>query len=177
MAIYLKQVVASVLINGPNFPISVPHVYHDLILKPRSFAVELLRSNSYGLVDFYRVFDESNHEESHSAFPIEKAKGHFLFIVGEADKNINGKVFAKNAIEQLKRHGKNNWTLLSYPGAGHMIEPPYTPLCIASAVRGVCSAIHWGGEVVPHAAAQEHSWKEIQNFLRKHLTPVVTSKI
>ncbi|XP_058528776.1 bile acid-CoA:amino acid N-acyltransferase [Ochotona princeps] len=177
MAIHLKQVVASVLINGPNFVLSAPHVYRGLILKPGSFSTELIHSNSYGLIDFYHVFDKSNQEKSPSVLPIEKAKGHFLFIVGEADKNINSKVFAKNAIEQLKRHGKNNWTLLSYPGAGHMIDPPYSPLCTGSAIPGVCSAVHWGGELVPHVAAQEHSWREIQKFLRKHLTPVVTSQI
>ena len=30
-------------------------------------------------------------------------------------------------IERLKNHGKDNYRLLRYPGAGHLIEPPYTP--------------------------------------------------
>lgn len=177
MAIHLKQVTATVLINGPNFIFSIPHVYRGQIFKPRPYSIQSISINALGFVEFYHVFDESGPENSQFCLPIEKAQGPFLFIVGEDDRNVNGKVFAKQATEQLRRHGKNNWTLLSYPGAGHMIEPPYSPLCCVSGIANICSAIHWGGEVVPHAAAQEHSWKEIQKFLRKHLMPVIASQI
>ncbi|XP_065386353.1 bile acid-CoA:amino acid N-acyltransferase isoform X2 [Macaca fascicularis] len=122
MAVNLKQVTATVLINGTNFPFGIPQVYR-----------------------------------------------------GEGDKIINSKAHAEQAIAQLRRHGKNNWTLLSYPGAGHLIEPPYSPLCCASMTRDL--KLHWGGEVIPHAAAQEHAWKEIQRFLRKHLIPDMTSPL
>ncbi|XP_023366356.1 bile acid-CoA:amino acid N-acyltransferase isoform X2 [Otolemur garnettii] len=97
--------------------------------------------------------------------------------MGEADKNVNSKRHAELATDRLRRNGKSNWTLLSYPGAGHLIEPPYSPLCPASGLRALSSSVHWGGEVIPHAAAQEHSWKEIQKFLRKHLISTVTSQL
>ncbi|XP_008589782.1 PREDICTED: bile acid-CoA:amino acid N-acyltransferase-like, partial [Galeopterus variegatus] len=175
MAVHLKQVTATVLINGPNFILGVPQVYRGQIYEPMPHSIQLLSFTRLGLVEFGGIYEETRIVNNQYIFPIEKAQGHFLFIVGEEDKNINSKVYAKEATEQLKRNGKNNWTVLSYPGAGHLIEPPYSPLCCASGTPGVCSAVHWGGEVIPHAAAQEHAWIEIQKFLRKHLD--VTSQL
>lgn len=178
MAIHLKQVTATVLINGPNFILSIPQVYHGQISKPLAVSPQSLSINALGLAEFQHSFEEARREASEtSLLPIEKAQGHFLFIVGEDDKNLNSKVYAEQATQQLSRYGKNNWTLLSYPGTGHLLEPPYSPLCCASKISSLHLSIHWGGEVTLHAAAQEHSWKEIQKFLRKHLVPVVTSQL
>ncbi|XP_048194188.1 bile acid-CoA:amino acid N-acyltransferase-like [Perognathus longimembris pacificus] len=176
-AIHLKQVTATVLINGPNFIIDVPHIYRDKILQPTPFCLHLESTDVFGFTEYYRVYDETGFKDSRYFLPIEKAQGHFLFIVGEEDKNLNSKVHAEKATEQLRRHGKNNWTLLSYPGAGHLIEPPYAPLCRASRLSSLSTVIHWGGEVIPHAAAQEHSWQEIQKFLRKYLMPAGPSQL
>ncbi|PNJ72685.1 bile acid-CoA:amino acid N-acyltransferase [Pongo pygmaeus] len=175
MAIYLKQVTATVLINGTNFPFGIPQVYRGQIHQPLPHSAQLISINALGLLELYRTFETTQVGASQYLFPIEEAQGQFLFIVGEGDKTINSKAHAEQAIEQLKRHGKNNWTLLSYPGAGHLIEPPYSPLCCASTTHDL--RLHWGGEVIPHAAAQEHAWKEIQRFLRKHLIPDVTSQL
>ncbi|CAD7687523.1 unnamed protein product [Nyctereutes procyonoides] len=178
MAIHLKQVTATVLINGPNFVIRIPQVYRGQISQPLPFSPQLLSINALGLAEFQHNFEEARNEANENfLLPIEKAQGHFLFIVGEDDKNLNSKAYAKQATEQLRRNGKNNWTLLSYPGAGHLLEAPYLPLCCASKISSLHLFIHWGGEVTPHAIAQEHSWKEIKKFLRKHLLPVVTSQL
>ncbi|XP_053423364.1 bile acid-CoA:amino acid N-acyltransferase [Nycticebus coucang] len=177
MAIHLKQITATVLINGTCFVFGVPQVYHGQIYPPVPYSSQLTTINTLGLTEFYRIYEETQIVASQGFLPIEKAHGHFLIIVGEEDKNINSKRNAELATDRLRRNGKSNWTLLSYPGAGHLIEPPYSPLCPASGIITSCSSIHWGGEVIPHAAAQEHSWKEIQKFLRKHLIPTVTSQL
>lgn len=178
MAIHLKQVTATVLINGPNFVLSTPQVYRGQIRQPLSFSPHLVSINALGLAQFQYCFEEARSKGSETfLLPIEKAQGHFLFIVGEDDKNINSKAYAEQATEQLRRNRKNNWTLLSYPGAGHLLEPPYSPLCCASKVSKFHLVMNWGGEAAPHAVAQEHSWKEILKFLRKHLIPVVTSHL
>lgn len=178
MAIHLKQVIATVLINGPNFVFRTPQVYRGQISQPFSFSPQLVSINALGLAQFQYCFEEARSKASETFFlPIEKAQGHFLFIVGEDDKSINSKAYAEQATEQLRRNGKDNWTLLSYPGAGHLLEPPYSPLCCASKLSKLHLFMHWGGEVTLHAAAQEHSWKEIQKFLRKHLIPLVTSQL
>ncbi|XP_007948518.1 bile acid-CoA:amino acid N-acyltransferase [Orycteropus afer afer] len=174
MAIHLKQVTATVLINGPNFVFTNFQEYRGQIIQPLPCTSHLLSRNALGLLEFYQSLGDPQAEANKPfLLPVEKAQGHLLFIVGEEDRNLNSKVFAECAIEQLKSNGRNNWTLLSYPGAGHLIQPPYSPLCYGSWVSNL--PIAWGGEVIPHAAAQEHSWKEIQKFLRKHLIPVPTS--
>ncbi len=38
-------------------------------------------------------------------------------------------LYAELAIGRLRQHGKENFELLSYPGAGHRIDPPSTPFC------------------------------------------------
>lgn len=177
MAINLKQITATVLINGPNFVLNHPHVYRGQITQPTPYSIESISSDALGFVAFHRVYEQTGDVDSQYFFPIEKAQGHFLFIVGEEDKNINSKSHAQQATAQLRRNGKENWTLLSYPGAGHLIEPPYSPLCYASRIPYVHPIILWGGEVIPHAAAQEHSWKEIQKFFKKYLIPVATSQL
>lgn len=124
MAINLKQIRATVLINGPNFVSQSPHVYHGQVYPPVPSNEEFVVTNALGLVEFYRTFQETADKDSKYCFPIEKAHGHFLFVVGEDDKNLNSKVHANQAIAQLMKNGKKNWTLLSYPGAGHLIELP-----------------------------------------------------
>uniref|UniRef100_A0A8C6BSG7 Bile acid-CoA:amino acid N-acyltransferase n=1 Tax=Monodon monoceros TaxID=40151 RepID=A0A8C6BSG7_MONMO len=172
----LKQVTAAALINGPSFILDIPQVYHGHINQLWPFSPHSLSISTLGLVELQHIFEDTRAEASETFFlPIEKAQGHFLFIVGEEDMNVNSKVYAEQATEQLRRHGKNDWTLLSYPGVGHLIEPPYSPPCCAWRISNLHLFMHWGGEVIPHVAAQERSWKEMQKFLRKHLIPVVTS--
>ncbi|XP_076994576.1 bile acid-CoA:amino acid N-acyltransferase-like [Tamandua tetradactyla] len=176
MAVNLKQVTATVFVNGPTVVIGEPLKYHDQTILSLSVSSEIISIDALGLLHLPDVLNDPHAEATlPSLLPIEKAQGHFLFIVGEEDKNVNSKTFAKHAIEQLKRNGKNNWTLLSYPQAGHLIEPPYTPLCYASRIPKTSFSVCWGGEVIPHADAQEQSWREMQKFLRKHLIPFKTS--
>ncbi|XP_004711124.1 bile acid-CoA:amino acid N-acyltransferase [Echinops telfairi] len=170
MAVHLKQITAAVLINGPNFIFSHPHEYHGQVFQALPIPLHLVSINALGLLEFCNSFGDPQAEGNRRfLFPIEKSQAQFLFIVGEEDKTLNSKASAEGAIEQLRCNGKNNWTLLSYPGAGHLIEPCYAPLCSGSWCSNL--PILWGGEVIRHASAQEHSWKEIQKFLRKHLIP------
>jgi len=50
----------------------------------------------------------------------------FLFITGEDDQCIYS-THTDLLIDRLRKHGKTNYQLLRYAGAGHLIEPPYTP--------------------------------------------------
>lgn len=171
MACFLKQVVATVCINGTNAIYEFPLRYKDLVITPVPTFLERLQFDVLGAgrLRHYRgnARDELNQK---SVLPIEKAQGSILFIVGESDECLNSKDCAEQALERLRSHGKNNGRMLVYPGAGHLIEPPYTPLCYASPQSKFSGLLLWGGEPVAHAAAQEHSWGEIQKFFREHLT-------
>jgi len=98
----------------------------------------------------------------------------------------------------MQRAGNDHLlTVLSYPNAGHLIEPPFTPFARASVFKTmgkapqtcrltstgllplltgetkcpVLSAVMalWGGEVVAHSVAQEDAWRKTLSFLRQNL--------
>ncbi|XP_059745312.1 acyl-coenzyme A amino acid N-acyltransferase 2 [Bos taurus] len=170
MACYLKQVAATVCINGANAIHEFPLRYRDLVITPIPSFPERMQVNAAGAVRI-RHFkgDPRDERNQHSVLPVEKARGPILFVVGEADECFNSKEYAEQALDQLRRHGKSSGRMLSYPGAGHLIEPPYAPLCCVSWSRGLFLPMLWGGEPEGQAAAQEHSWQEILKFFRQHL--------
>ncbi|XP_070686723.1 peroxisomal succinyl-coenzyme A thioesterase-like [Pempheris klunzingeri] len=107
-----------------------------------------------------------------------------LLVVGEDDQNWPAYESAMDIKEMMERAGNSHLlTVLSYPNAGHLIEPPYTPHFHASTFeapvsKGMFIAL-WGGETVPHARAQEDAWRKMLAFLRKSLydtkNPGITS--
>ncbi|KAM9789447.1 LOW QUALITY PROTEIN: acyl-coenzyme A thioesterase 1-like [Neosynchiropus ocellatus] len=99
------------------------------------------------------------------AHPIEKSQ--FLFVASEDDWNWNSVDFASQMVERLEHHGKNNYEVLSYSGAGHFLEPPYGPYCSSSAHALPRKPFLWGREPKCRAAAEVHLGK-LQGFL-KHL--------
>ncbi|KAM3867052.1 acyl-coenzyme A thioesterase 3-like [Diretmus argenteus] len=80
-------------------------------------------------------------------------------------------------ITKMMRAAGNEHLLntLTYPNAGHLIEPPYKPHCRASHYiqwnTRTKVFMLWGGQAKPHADAEEDSWMKILAFLRQHLQP------
>uniref|UniRef100_A0AAZ1Y5A6 Acyl-CoA thioesterase 19 n=1 Tax=Oreochromis aureus TaxID=47969 RepID=A0AAZ1Y5A6_OREAU len=97
-----------------------------------------------------------------------------LLVVGEDDQNWPAQESALDIKEMMARAGNSHLlTVLSYPNAGHLIEPPYTPHARSSTFKTVeiqekvmCL---WGGQTVEHFRAQEDAWKKILVFLRENL--------
>lgn len=95
-----------------------------------------------------------------------------MYIVGEDDLSASSIENADLIEERLRSAGKSHlFTRLSYPGAGHLIEPPYSPHARASmwSVKPKKLITMWGGHPAPHAAAQEDAWKKMLDYLEKHL--------
>uniref|UniRef100_A0A1A8L3N3 Acyl-CoA thioesterase 19 n=1 Tax=Nothobranchius pienaari TaxID=704102 RepID=A0A1A8L3N3_9TELE len=97
-----------------------------------------------------------------------------LLIVGEDDQNWCAYESAMDMKEMMEKAGNGHLlTLLSYPEAGHLIEPPYTPHVRSSLFRDTSTRqimmVLWGGQTLGHARAQEDSWKKLLVFLREHL--------
>ncbi|XP_065695043.1 acyl-coenzyme A amino acid N-acyltransferase 2-like isoform X2 [Patagioenas fasciata] len=175
MATFLPQVVATVWINGTAFLHGNPLLYRDLRIPSIPYFVERIVFVEMGALDNSAIFgDPQDPMYSSSAIPTEKISGKVLFVVGEADRGFNSKLFAQLA---MARMSPASCRLLSYPGAGHLIEPPGSPLCSVSSIRGTPKPVVWGGEAQAHAKAQEHSWQEIIQFLELHLGPTTTVKL
>ncbi|XP_047437859.1 bile acid-CoA:amino acid N-acyltransferase-like [Mugil cephalus] len=95
-----------------------------------------------------------------------------MYIVGEDDLSASSIENADVIEETLRAAGKPQLlTRLSYPGAGHLIEPPYSPNARSSlwSFKPVKLITLWGGHQAQHAAAQEDAWKKILDFLERTL--------
>ncbi|XP_029282933.1 acyl-coenzyme A thioesterase 4-like [Cottoperca gobio] len=97
-----------------------------------------------------------------------------LVIVGEDDQNMPTQEAAVDIKEMMERAGNSHLlTVLSYPNAGHLIEPPFTPHTRTSLFRSVTTNLIvtclWGGEMAAHSRAQEDAWRKTLAFLRKNL--------
>ncbi|XP_045195301.1 bile acid-CoA:amino acid N-acyltransferase-like isoform X2 [Mercenaria mercenaria] len=107
-----------------------------------------------------------------------------LVIVGEDDKQVDPNSHT-DFYELCPNEFKHLIEIHRYPGAGHLIEPPYSPHVRATTPgrkRMRTSAvvpekfydedIMAGGWPDKHAHAQEDSWKKILNFLEKNVKNV-----
>ncbi|XP_074489667.1 peroxisomal succinyl-coenzyme A thioesterase-like isoform X2 [Sebastes fasciatus] len=98
-----------------------------------------------------------------------------LLVVAEDDQNWPAQESAMDMKEMMKQAGNSHLlTVLSYPNAGHLIEPPFTPFARASTFTTVGPSsqtvvVLWGGEMVAHSHAQEDAWRKMLVFLREHL--------
>uniref|UniRef100_A0A8D0BLS4 Uncharacterized protein n=1 Tax=Salvator merianae TaxID=96440 RepID=A0A8D0BLS4_SALMN len=170
MMTFLPEVVAAVCISGCSSITASALHYGKLTLPGLSFNMSRVTISSSGIFDIYEALDDpTDPTNAPCRIPIEKAEGHFLFVVGEDDHNWKSSAYAQIAIGCLRQHGKDNFELLSYSGAGHRINPPFFPVCPVAIDRVLGVPILSGGENKAHAHAQEHSWKKILEFLHFHL--------
>ncbi|KAF4099567.1 hypothetical protein G5714_019693 [Onychostoma macrolepis] len=170
MATFLPGISATVWINGCNANTLVPIYYKDICVPPLMFDVKRTKMTPSGFVDIGDVMNDPMSEEGlPSVIPIERASGNFMFIMSEADRNWQSAYYAKLACDRLETHGKNNYELVRYEKAGHFIEVPYMPFCLAN-FHGVANqVVYFGGEPKAHSEAQLDAWKRILNFFKKHL--------
>ncbi|XP_044212462.1 peroxisomal succinyl-coenzyme A thioesterase-like [Thunnus albacares] len=96
-----------------------------------------------------------------------------MLVVAEDDQNWPASESAQDMKEMMEQAGNSHLlTILSYPNASHLIEPPYTPHFRASSFktvdRGQTFMALWGGDTVPHARAQEDAWRKMLAFLQEN---------
>ncbi|XP_029381468.1 acyl-coenzyme A thioesterase 2, mitochondrial-like [Echeneis naucrates] len=179
LAAFVPGVEAVVWINGCGANISVPlHYKNSQILSPLSMDVDkVIHTESGARVIKYIVGNPLAEENKGSVVPIEQATGQFLFVAAEDDLGWDSKAFMGQMVERLKSRGRNNFEVVTYPKAGHLLEAPYGPYC-PSSVHGLLHfPVMWGGEPRFHAAAEVHLWEKVQEFLKTHLKCDVKSKL
>ncbi|XP_070775675.1 acyl-coenzyme A thioesterase 5-like [Enoplosus armatus] len=172
LAAFVPGVEAVVWINGCCANTVLPLYYKKKqVLPALMFDIsKLIPTESGASIGKYVLHDPLAEENKASLVPIEEAKGRFLFVASEDDLNWDSKGYMDEMVERLKRHGKDNFESVSYPGAGHYLEPPYGPYCPSSFHFFANQPVLWGGEPRSHAAAEVHLWKKIQEFFRAQLS-------
>lgn len=104
--------------------------------------------------------------------PVEKIDCPMLIICGDDDQDVSAVEMAQEIHARMNSHGKSALcSVLSYPGTGHLIEPPFAPHCYASYHKGFKTTFAWGGNAKDHSHAQEDSWQKIVQFFSKNLGP------
>ncbi|XP_053331209.1 acyl-coenzyme A thioesterase 1-like [Spea bombifrons] len=171
MITFLPQVVAAVSISGCCANTAASLTYGDLTIPGLKYNMSRVRISDSAVFDVSEALDDPLHPDNHQCLiPLEKAEGHFLFVVGEDDHIWRSSLYAKAAVKRLRDNGKENFVLLNYPGAGHRIDPPCSPFCLVAIDRVLGVPIFGGGALQAHCQAQEDSWWKIQDFLNRHLT-------
>ena len=102
--------------------------------------------------------------------PVEEIDCPMLIICGEDDQDVSAFEMAQEVLARMNSHGKGALcSVASYPGAGHLIEPPFTPFCYASYHKTFKTNFVWGGNAKDHSRAQHDSWWKILEFFSKNL--------
>lgn len=97
-----------------------------------------------------------------------------MLVVGLDDQNWPAMESALDMKAMMEEAGNSHLlTVLAYPNAGHLIEPPYSPHFRTSVFRAIQTRevfmVLWGGQTVAHARAQEDAWRKTLLFFREHL--------
>ncbi|XP_050963261.1 acyl-coenzyme A amino acid N-acyltransferase 1-like [Labeo rohita] len=98
-----------------------------------------------------------------------------LLVNGDDDQMVPSVESAEDMEMMMEKAGNRHLLeILTYPDAGHLIEPPYSPHFCATNFDQQWTkeriVMLWGGQTKPHAYAQEDAWKKILAFLRQHLS-------
>lgn len=170
MASFIPSILACVTINCYISPCNVgmrvgDHLYECL---PQHDYQNIFIDNEGALVIRRDVIDPRKYKES--ILPIERSNAAFLFLVGNDDQNIHSEFYAQLACQRLRAHNYKKWfEVSSYPGAGHLLEPPYSTHCSASFQHTFMLPVRWGGKAKFHILAQEQAWYKMREFLHQQL--------
>ncbi|XP_071080463.1 bile acid-CoA:amino acid N-acyltransferase-like isoform X2 [Haliotis cracherodii] len=156
------QVTASVSINGSLFP-----PLKDQGLKRQGFKGYTPTLKVIDDVYCTSNFDFNNDDVQ--VLPVWRQGVQMLSIIAEDDTAMPPLVY-KEMVRKIPEAKMHTIQSVFYPGAGHLIEPPYAPLCRASYMdEQFVTLMLWGGEMEGHAAAQEDSWKRVLEHFNKYL--------
>ncbi|NXS93220.1 ACOT5 thioesterase, partial [Jacana jacana] len=170
MAAFLKNIRAVASLNGPVAITSIPLRYRDKTISCLQHNDEKIKVIDSNILDYSDVaLDVFQAPGNQSLIPLEKAEAQLLFIVGQDDHVVKSEYYATEVCKLLQAQGKENFQILSYPGTGHCIDPPYFPLYPIGNHPLFHKRALLGGELVAYSKAQVHAWPQIQAFFNKYL--------
>ena len=122
-----------------------------------------------GVVTTRETWVKITHISKDIEIPIEKIEGKILLITGDDDQSVDTKLVGRFMQERLLCFRRPALKHLHYPKTGHLIELPYMPMCSVSFHKMYNILFGWGGSIIEHSAAQEHSWRAVVQFLRENV--------
>ena len=174
LASYKPQLVRAVVAVSPaHAHIAIPLMIRGKPSPFVKFEPEFSKVTANGGIEFRDTYEDhvtNDHIWHPATIAVERIESPILLICGEDDSSWRSTRMADLIVRRLDKHGKKYLcNVLRYHGAGHLIEPAYTPHCKTSYHKTYQMCIHWGGEAKLHCDAQEDSWKRIINFFLQNL--------
>ncbi|XP_034967914.1 acyl-coenzyme A thioesterase 1 [Zootoca vivipara] len=170
LATFWPGIRAAVSISGSGVNAFIPLRVKGRIIPAHPCDLEKIKdTGDPKVVDFSEIMaDPKDPATWQCRIPVETSLANFLFLSGQDDRNWPSETFCREAVGHLRQSGRRV-EFYSYPGAGHLLEPPYLPLCYSSFHRPLGVLVMWGGKWREHAKAQEDAWQRILAFFRQHL--------
>lgn len=179
MAILFEQVKAVIGVNALTFPFYTQYYYRGKpIMKGIAVEKDVLVTDNDGLTysKFKSYFNNNTNEH---LIPVEEADEdtHFMVVCGEDDP-CDFKDSIPPFEERMRNANKTNYETVLYKGVGHLVHPPYDPLCYASLqpylpimgdkqVKGL--TFKWGGRPLETCVAQVDLWQRMQAFFKRNV--------
>ncbi|XP_042862615.1 acyl-coenzyme A thioesterase 1-like isoform X1 [Penaeus japonicus] len=185
LATWMAEVKAVVSISGsPVAYDSIITYQGKTILEGFKMDMSVLRLDEHGRLYPLREMIQLLTPDHPKFIPINLADDDTYFlVVGGDDDAWSCDVPVHSVRERMEMFGRTEKLETKvYPGAGHILEPPYGALIHHSyhrhlpvvggedgseRVTGV--PILWGGQPAEHCAVQEDLWPRMRNFLMKHI--------
>lgn len=170
LAAFWPDIEAAVSISGMGLNTFIPLKVKEHIIPPLPFDWRKMKpTENPNVLNMYDIIDDLKDVSTWPCrIPVEKSLSKYLFICGQDDRNWKSQMFCQEAVTRLQQH-RRHVEFYCYPGAGHLLEPPYMPLCHSSFQKQGGLLLFWGGKWKEHAEAQEDAWQRILAFFRQHL--------
>ena len=114
------------------------------------------------------VEEAMRHSRRH--IPVHQTNVPILAVVGEEDTSVF-EMFSF-LVTRWRQLGKSDIDFHSFPGAGHLIDPPFSPHFRRSGHPYLAPGVKvdYGGHLQPHALAQFSAWEMLLKFYREKLS-------
>ena len=180
---YRTDLVKAVVAMAPSpFAVGSPYRYKGKLSNMFDYSRKSIKTTDEGIIirycaqTFKEIIDPS--AELPALIPVENITCPVLLGFGTEDMNMDSESSSGFIFNRMKAVGKGSLcTLLRLPGAGHLIDPPHSPLCYASYSIYFKTFVVWGGEAKSHALGQEIYWERILIFLKQNLMKNLKSNL
>ena len=198
MAAYLPPglIGAAVSVNhGSALVVPLRHGMRRVQPKHLAFNPCVARVNAEGHGEAQWSYDQPDvAAREGKLFPIWASEVPVLLAVGGGDTGYPSAAYTEHMRSLLRERAPpgRDVTIIVYPGAGHLLEPPHAPLArfsrrtaeksglfqtsvaaadpqLAAWLTDPEGLIDWGGRPAAHAAAQRQHWQDVQSFLGSRL--------
>ncbi|GFR70430.1 acyl-coenzyme A thioesterase 1 [Elysia marginata] len=106
--------------------------------------------------------------EPTNIFPVWQGKAKYLCLESLDDYQTKPDSH-KDLLTACPKWKQKDIQVVQYKGAGHLLEPPYNPLCRSSLNKGIGLKMKWGGQPREHAHAQVDAWRRTLSFFRDNI--------